>query len=199
MAPRKYEMKKREEAVEETRRRIIDATYELHSQKGVVATSIQDIAERADVSVRTVYNHYPTIEDLVAGCGEKVLAVLAPPTPETFAGIDTLQGRMRRLVEALFAMYERGPAMIEVARCEQSEVEPLRAFAAHMDETHLELVAAALRPLRNSVRTARAVAGLTDFYTWQALTKQGLTTRQTADVIYRSLVGLVTPAWGQKG
>mgnify|MGYP003455060942 CR=1 FL=1 len=81
MAPRKYDLGKRADAVEETRRRIIQATFELHAEKGVVATSMQDVAERADVALRTVYHHYPTIDDLVAGCGKKVMALLAQPTP----------------------------------------------------------------------------------------------------------------------
>jgi len=71
MAPRKYQLRKRSEAVEETRRRIIDATFELHNEKGVLATSMQDVAERSDVALRTVYNHYPTVDDLVEGARKR--------------------------------------------------------------------------------------------------------------------------------
>jgi len=69
MAPRKYTLGKRSESIEDMRRRIVDATVELHSEKGVLATSMQDVAERANVALRTVYNHYPTIEDLVSAIG----------------------------------------------------------------------------------------------------------------------------------
>ncbi len=81
MAPRKYTLGKRSESIGDTRRRIVDATFELHSEKGVVATSMQDVAERADVALRTVYNHYPTIDDLVGGCAQKVIVLLSPPSP----------------------------------------------------------------------------------------------------------------------
>jgi AcrR family transcriptional regulator len=71
MAPRKYDLGKRAEAVEETRRRIIQATFELHGEKGVVATSMQDVAERADVALRTVYYHYPTVDDSWRDAGRR--------------------------------------------------------------------------------------------------------------------------------
>ena len=65
MAPRKYTMDKRKAAVEETRQRILEATLALHSEKGIFGTSWQDIAHRADVSVGTVYKHFPSLDELV--------------------------------------------------------------------------------------------------------------------------------------
>jgi AcrR family transcriptional regulator len=200
MAPRKYELGKRTEAIEETRRRIIDATFDLHREKGVVATSMQDVAERADVALRTVYNHYPTIDDLVAGCTNRVISLLSPPTPEIFGGLDTFEERMRRLVEELFAMYERGSAMIEVARCEQSEVAGLADYVASEAAMREELVREALRPFKPHGRTVREATALADFYVWKAFTQQNLTTRQAVDVIHRSLVALANPdTIGKKG
>jgi AcrR family transcriptional regulator len=46
-------MDKRKAAVEETRQRILEATFALHAEKGIFGTSWQDIAKRADVSVVT--------------------------------------------------------------------------------------------------------------------------------------------------
>lgn len=200
MAPRKYELGKRTEAIEETRRQIIDATFDLHREKGVVATSMQDVAERADVALRTVYNHYPTIDDLVAGCTNRVISLLSPPTPKIFGGLDTSEERMRRLVEELFAMYERGSAMIEVARCEQSEVAGLADYVASEAAMREELVREALRPFKPHGRTVREATALADFYVWKAFTQQNLTTRQAVDVVHRSLVALANPdTIGKKG
>lgn len=200
MAPRKYELGKRTEAIEETRRRIIDATFDLHREKGVVATSMQDVAERADVALRTVYNHYATIDDLVAGCTNRVISLLSPPTPDIFGGVDTFEERMRRLVEELFAMYERGSAMIEVARCQQSEVAGLADYVASEAAMREELVREALRPFKPHGRTVREATALADFYVWKAFTQQNLTTRQAVDVVHRSLVALANPdTIGKKG
>lgn len=191
MAPRKYDLGKRAETVEETRRKIIQATFELHGEKGVLATSMQDIAERADVALRTVYYHYPTVDDLVAGCGKKVIAMLAPPTPAIFGGLDTFEERLQRLLQELFAMYERGSIMIDVARREQGEVTGLADFVANDAASREALVREALRPFKPRLRTIHEVAALTDFYVWKALTQQNLTTRQAVDVIHRCLVAVM--------
>jgi AcrR family transcriptional regulator len=56
---RKYEMKKRAERQRETRRRIVEATVELHRTHGPANTTISEIAQRAGVNRLTVYNHFP--------------------------------------------------------------------------------------------------------------------------------------------
>lgn len=190
MAPRKYTLGKRFESVEETRRRIVDATFDLHSEKGVVATSMQDIAQRADVALRTVYNHYPTIDDLVAGCGAKVMVLLSPPTPAIFTGLSTLDERLLKLVRELFAMYERGSLQIGVSRREQAEVPALAGFVANDRAMRRALVAEALRPFEVPRRVVKETLALTDFYVWKAFADQNLTTRQAVEAVYRSLVAL---------
>ena len=61
MAPRRHDLGNRAELKHLMRRRIVEATFELHSEKGVVDTSMQDIADRADVALHTVYRYFPTI------------------------------------------------------------------------------------------------------------------------------------------
>ena len=200
MAPRKYSLGKREQSVEETRRRIVDATFELHNEKGVVATSMQDVAERADVALRTVYNHYPTIDALVAGCGTKVMALLSPPTPAIFNGLSALEERMLRLVSELFAMYKRGSLQIELARREQGKVAGLADFVANERATREALAGEALRPFGVPRRVFREIVALTDYYVWRAFADQDLTTRQAVEVVYGGLVALASPdAVGEKG
>src|ERR687889_1310202 len=90
LAPRKYSMDKRRATVEETRQRILKATLALHAEKGIFGTSWQDIAKRADVSVGTVYKHFPSLDELIPACGELVFAISQPPSladaPQIFAG-----------------------------------------------------------------------------------------------------------------
>ena len=193
MAPRRYQSSRRAEAVEETRARIVQATFELHNEKGVLATSMQDIAERADVALRTVYNHFPTLDDLVQGCGAKVHALLAMPTPAIFDGHSTFEERTRTLIDELFAMYERGHVQLAVGRCEQSEVPGLARFLAEFEAGHDRLVRDALRPFRPGARMVREVAALTDFYVWKACTEQGLTTRQAAGLVFTGVVAIAGP------
>src|SRR5438093_8456877 len=160
MAPRRYSLGKRAQAVEDTRRRIVDATFALHNEKGVLNTSMQDVAERADVALRTVYHHFPTVNDLVNGCGGKVIELLAPPTPAIFAGHTTLDARLRRLVRELFAMYERGTLPIEKARCQQDEIPALANFIRNDAAMRQSLVREALRPFAANPRTIQEATAL---------------------------------------
>ncbi len=75
-------MEKRKAVVEETRQRIVEATLALHSEKGMFDTSYKDIAERADVSVATVYKHFPSLNELVPACGALIMAITAVPSLE---------------------------------------------------------------------------------------------------------------------
>ena len=58
MSPRRYRLERRAETAGETRRRLVDATFALHGERGISATTMSDIAARAGVSVGSVYHHF---------------------------------------------------------------------------------------------------------------------------------------------
>src|SRR5919197_879278 len=64
---RKYELKRRAEHQEETRRRIVEAAVELHTTVGPARASVAAIAERAGVTRPTVYAHFPDARSLLEG------------------------------------------------------------------------------------------------------------------------------------
>jgi len=74
MAPRAYNSETRRQQQAQLKDRIAAAAAGLHAEKGVLGTSYADIAQRAGVSVPTVYNHFPTQEDLIAACTGHVAA-----------------------------------------------------------------------------------------------------------------------------
>ena len=104
-------MGRRAVAVEETRRRIVEAARELHNRQGIASTSWDDIAEQAGVGVGTVYRHFPSLDELVPACGRAVMHALALPDREhanaLFADVEAADARIERLVAEAFAIYER--------------------------------------------------------------------------------------------
>jgi AcrR family transcriptional regulator len=50
----------------QTRQRILDASYDLFWRHGFVRVSVDDIAERANVTKRTVYQHFRSKDDVMA-------------------------------------------------------------------------------------------------------------------------------------
>lgn len=171
--PRKYDMSKRAAAVEATRRRIVEATAELHNSQGVLDTTWEQIAERADVAPATVYRHFPNLDVLLPACGALVMARLALPDAEhieaLFAGADTRRERIERLVSEVFAMYGRGGDVVWAVRRDRHLVPRLRAAHERIEAAIDALVAAALPG--EDRRLARA---LLDYDAWHAFTERGL-------------------------
>ena len=180
-------MGKRAAAVDETRRRIVEATMSLHDEQGVAATSWDQIAERAGVGVGTVYRHFPSYDELLPACGAPTLARLAPPEPASapalFEGAADMGERLRRLVDEVFGIYERGAVVVELIRRER-DVHLNVAEAEEVIERSIDaLVREALRPLGSDVATRRTVRALVDVGTWRALERSGHSPRAARDAV----------------
>ena len=186
---RKYRLGRRGEAADETRRRIVDATYALHSEQGIAATSMKQIAERADVSVGTVYHHFPTYDDAIAACGRHTLALAPPIDPDLFAGAKTRTERVERLARALFERYRRLPNY-DTARAERGKFAPLGKFFADEETRQRTLVAAALGKSGARDPETATAAALMDYSVYRALTAGGLTATAAA----RQIAGVIN-AW----
>jgi hypothetical protein len=66
----------RERRRQETRSRIVDAAAELFAERGFDAVSVMEIAKRAGVVEKTVFNHFPVKEGLVFDADPPMRAAL---------------------------------------------------------------------------------------------------------------------------
>ena len=191
MAPRKYTMDKRRAAVEETRQRILEAALALHSEKGIFGTSWQDIAHRADVSVGTVYKHFPSLDELVPACGELVYAITRPPSledaPQIFAEANSLEERLGRLIEELFAFYERGAPYIETD-FQERRLPAVVEWETYMRATIAGLVRKALVSAEPDEHTVQSVSALLDFSTFKSFVDRDIQKEQAAKTMSEVLL-----------
>jgi AcrR family transcriptional regulator len=178
---RTYRLGRRAEAADETRRRIVEATVRLHAERGIADTSMKDIAERAGVSVGTVYHHFPTYPDAIAACGAHVAEHAPAPTEAIFEGATSRAERVGRLADALFAYYERVPALASVRR-DRHLAGSLEQFVEQEAENRLELTARAIGARKRDRRTA-LVAALVDLDVYRALRRQDFSTARAAERI----------------
>jgi AcrR family transcriptional regulator len=201
MAPRKYSMKQRRHEVEATRRRIVEATLALHSKRGILGTSWRDIAERADVSVATVYKHFPTLDELMPACGELLVSRTQPPSPdavdETFAGAATLGERLGRLVATFFDFYERGEAHLEIDVRERT-LPLVQEWEAHRRATREAYVRAALQPLTPDDPLVRSISALLDFAVYQSFRRHDVPSGDAAAFMHDLLVRRLAAAGSEE-
>ena len=173
---RRYKLGRRAETAGETKRRIVEATFALHSELGIAETSMKDIAERAGVSIGTVYHHFPSYTDAVIACGAYVAANRPAPTAAVFEGAATRRDRIARLARAVFEYYERVPALDSVRR-DRHLVAELDAFAREEERNRRALAADAV----GAGGPFALFAALLDIDVYRSLQRQGFGTAEAAD------------------
>lgn len=192
---RKYELKKRAETVEETRRRIVEAAVELHGTVGPARTTVSAIADRAGVQRQTYYRHFPSERELLTACSGLWEEQHPPPDPE---GLRALPGGLERLragLTGLYAFFEEGEGMLaNVVR--DAAVHELTAEIAQMRGTGLrvlrDVLAEVLVPRGGSPRVEALLDLALDFTTWQALVRRSGLSRDEAVELLVDLVGCAT-------
>lgn len=187
-------MSKRDLARVDTRRRIVEATVRLHGERGVFGTSWKDIASEADVSVATVYAHFPSLEALLPACGERVMDLVRPPkldaSDEAVGDSTELVDRLERVALELFGFYERGGPMIEVDVRER-QLEGMREWEAYLLDLVTARVRAALGPRRGGAQAVRVVRALLDLPTFRALSGRGVAVSTAARTMARIAASLI--------
>lgn len=179
-------MSKRRGAVEETKRRIVEATMELHNSQGVLATSWEQIAERADVSPATVYRHFPSFDELLPACGALSFSKLALPTEDQFR--ERLgepadeRGRLAGLVAEVFAIYERGGDTFWAMRRDRASLPILQQAHEQTEDRLAAFTEIALGPLGLDEELRRTVRALIDFHAWSAMREHGLRGQAAVEV-----------------
>jgi AcrR family transcriptional regulator len=175
---RKYQLKQRAERLADTRRRITEATLELHRTVGPAATQISEIARRARVQRRTVYNHFPDDASLFAACSAHWRALHPAPDPAPWLDVHDPGERLRLALRELYAWYrETGPMTANVLR--DAELLPalgriidggLGAYLEHVRHTLTKPFSARGRRRKRIDAAARAAV---DFHLWRVLAPLG--------------------------
>jgi len=185
---RKYELKRRAERQQETRRRIVDAAIELHRTKGPARTTLSDIARRAGVQRHTLYRYFPDERAMLNACSGRYTALHPAPDPTSWRAIDDPALRLRTGLAELYEFFERTGDMLDPV---------LRDAEVH--ELTREMIqarrGAAMAAIRDSLaegltgdRRLAALALALDFRAWQRLTRSGLSREDAVEVMVRAIL-----------
>lgn len=175
-----------------TRRRIVEATVDLHTTVGVAATTVSAIARRAGVQRHTVYAHFPDEAELLRACTALWEERNPPPDAGAWRRVTDPRARLRAALDELYAYWERSGGDL-AAVFAGAEADPAMApFLARRD-AWFEAMAAALAAgwgMRGR-RRARLLAGLRHAVrldTWRSLTGDGALPRGDAVAMMAALV-----------
>ncbi len=177
--------------MEETRRRIARATFELHGLLGPAKTTVAAIAERAGVERATVYRHFPNDLALFRGCIGHGLQAFPFPDPQRWREVDDPEQRLRAGLAELYDYYRRTDHIWpNVLR----DLPTMPVFQRANAEAGVFDYFANVRSVladgwrtsgRNRSAVVRAAVGhAADFQTWYSLVhSHGLTDRQAVEAM----------------
>jgi AcrR family transcriptional regulator len=119
---------KRSERQAGTRELILDALVDQLGDTGPFAYSVFELARRANVSVRTIYRHFPDRQALLDALAERVeRRVAAPrPAPRPLAELSALPAELFRRFEAEEALVRAALSSRPAAAASDDAVEHLR-------------------------------------------------------------------------
>jgi AcrR family transcriptional regulator len=105
-------MMARADQIEQTRRRIIEATVALHGSVGPARTTVAAIAEKASVTRLTVYRHFPDDDALFAACTAHWTSQQRMPNPDAWlAETDPLK-RLRLALTDVYRFFADAEPML---------------------------------------------------------------------------------------
>ncbi len=190
---RPYVMRARAAAVADTRRRILQAAFDLSSEMLSLEIVLADVAERAGVSVQTILRHFGSREALFDAlrtfAHAQIVAERAAPA-----------GDVPAAVQVIFSHYEaRGDAVLRFLGQELWD-ERVKQVTDLGRRTHRDWVQSVFAPQlaacpaagREALTDLLVVA--TDVYTWKLLRRDKNLDRQTAERRVRYMIGALLAA-----
>lgn len=164
--PRAYRMRTRAATTADTRARIIRAVLSLHVERFHDQITLDDVAERAGVTVQTVLRHFGSRDGLIDAAGEQARTEViaqrsAAPVGDIDAAVENLLDHYEewgRVALRLLAQEERVPQLRALANAGRA------AHYAWVDRTFGPFLAETSDPLLRPKLIA-----LTDVFMWKLL------------------------------
>jgi AcrR family transcriptional regulator len=187
-------LNRRAERQDETRRKIVEAAVELHTTVGPAHTTDLAIAERAGVTRRTFYRHFPDEVSLFKACTGHTMETSPPPDSSLWRRIADPAQRLAVALRELYAFYRiAGAGLIVIMRDApllRAELRPnpnradlLRAM------TGVLLKGWGVRGRQRDLLRA-VIAHATSVNTWQSLVVQQRLTSEEATGLLVKLVAM---------
>ena len=146
----RYHSPLRERQAAATRAAVLDAALALFGANGWAATTLTAVADKAGVSVDTIYSTFGTKSALlmevveIALVGDDEEAAMADRPDFALLGVGGRDERLRAGVRYTMAVYERSLPILEAVREAAASDDAARARNQRLDRDRRELIAAGM-------------------------------------------------------
>src|SRR5438128_4277626 len=183
---RSHQLQRRAEHQDQTRQRIIEATIELHQTIGPKATTVSEIAERAQVGRVTVYRHFPDEPTLARACSGQYIEQHPFPDPGRWLAIADPIERLRIGLRESYAYHRATEAMFARALADARDHAVMEPYHAHWRHAADVLTKPWRERGRRRTLLRAGIAVALSFDTWRTLTReQQLTDEQALEPMLR--------------
>ena len=185
---RPYRMRARAEAAAETRRRILDATIELHRERFFDQVSLEDIAKRAGVTVQTVIRRFGNKERLIEAAAEEGNKKVVQQRDQ--APVGDVEGAIKNLIEH----YEEWGDSVLRLLAQEERVPAFRSVTDAGRALHYEWVERTFAPLlAERTGTARRrlsaeLIAICDVYFWKLLRRDLRLSREQTELALKEMI-----------
>jgi AcrR family transcriptional regulator len=185
---RPYRMRARAEAAAETGRRILAAVVELHMERFFDQVSLEDVAERAGVTVQTVIRRFGSKERLIQAATEAANSEVTHQRDQ--APVGDIEGAVRNLVDH----YEEWGDGVLRLLAQEGRVAAFRSVTDTGRTLHYEWVERVFAPLL-AKRTGQArrrllaeLIAICDVYFWKLLRRDLSLSREQTELAIRETI-----------
>jgi AcrR family transcriptional regulator len=186
---RTYTMTNRAASAAATRRRVIEATISLAAERRFAEITLEAVATRAEVSVRTVLRHFVSREGLMSACMEAAMADIE-------AERRTPAGDVTAAVRTVVDHYEARGRTALLLLAQEDEDEFARTAAAAGKAMHRDWVRDAFAPATTDETLLDLLVVATDVYAWKLLRLDRGLSREETETRLRALVRALLPEEG---
>ena len=184
---RAYTMGVRAQAVEDTRTRIREALFELGTTQVFSQISLEDVAQRAGVSVQTVLRHFGSRAHLIESNIEYAIARVEKERTAP-------QGDVDAALTVLVDHYELRGDTVLLMLGQESTDEQVRRLTDSGRRMHRDWVRALFCDLADREDVVDLLVVATDVYAWKILRRDRGHSRATTERLMKALVAAVTDA-----
>lgn len=112
--PRTYRLGVRTAQIQATRERIVEAAIELYTDLGISATTMRQVALRADVAPGTLRNHFRSREELESAMVERLTAEAPLPELSILDRASAVEERLGRLIGVAGAFLDQSARLYQM-------------------------------------------------------------------------------------